>query len=771
MPKLMTVQTEGVAIIENAFKSYKGFLLADVMGYGKAQAFDTPILTLYGWKQLQNIGIGDTIFSSSGQPCTVTGVFPQGEKDIYNIEFSDNTQTNSCLEHLWVCQTYNNVQRKQGWQVKTLEKIKNEKTPQWIPTTEPIQFPHKQFTVPPYTLGALIGDGYLCGHEISISSPDPDIVQRILGETQSLCQLGAIQTFENHKSYRLKGLVYKHNALLNEIRNLDLNIKSIYKFIPEQYLHGSIQQRWDLLHGLMDTDGTCQKKERGGCSCSYSTSSKKLAYAIKQLVLSLGGRAKIHLYRETEYLVIILLLKNPFWCKRKSEKWVKPKRWKPIKYFKNIECIGRKEAICISVDSPDNTYITENYIVTHNTAQAIKVLKNRLKEQYPILIICPAYLIYNWLDELEMWGVNQTICVIDSGKQILHDAKIYITSYDLSVSDGIRKQLLKKWFQLLLCDEIHALKAWNSKRARRILGNGLTKRSFIAYRSKNILGLTGTPILNSIDELYNLVFRLAPATLNHMSKDQFMIEFSEKIYSTPWGMKYEGLKNEERLKQMIAPVVLARTEIKGLPERVTHYIRLKIKGPELKKYIEEENKFLEKYNIKENDILNIQKIGKLDATTLADIRHKATLYKLPHLLKLIKDLRENKTPVIVYVYYRETLKILKENLKIKKSEFVDGSVTIKKRHEIVKKFQAGKIDLLCATIGSLREGVNLTASSYVIIAEMDYTPGKNEQAIGRLHRKGQKNIVSVYYMFFESGIDKHVVNLVRKKSNLISKIF
>ena len=168
---------------------------------------------------------------------------------------------------------------------------------------------------------------------------------------------------------------------------------------------------------------------------------------------------------------------------------------------------------------------------------------------------------------------------------------------------------------------------------------------------------------------------------------------------------------------------------------------------------------------------NIQKIGKLDATTLADIRHRSTLYKLPHLLKLIKDLRENKTPVVVYVYYRETLKKLKENLKIKKSEFVDGSVTIKKRHDIVKKFQSGKIDLLCATLGSLREGVNLTASSYVIIAEFDYTPAKMNQAISRLHRKGQKNIVSVYYMFFESGIDKHVINLVKKKNAIISKIF
>jgi SNF2 family DNA or RNA helicase len=403
------------------------------------------------------------------------------------------------------------------------------------------------------------------------------------------------------------------------------------------------------------------------------------------------------------------------------------------------------------------------------TAQAIQVLKNRIKEPYPVLIICPAYIIPNWLDELALWGVKQPICVIDSGKQILTEEKIYLVSYDLAVTDNIFKQLLKKWYILTICDEAHALKSWNSKRARRILGNGLTKKSFIGYRSKNILGLTGTPILRSIEDLYNLIHRLAPAALP-MSRDGFMQRFSKHIYSTPWGMKYEGLKDEDILKQMIAPVMLSRQIIEGLPDRQDHYIPLKIKGTELKQYIKQENEFLQKYHISENDIINIQKIGKLDATTLADIRHRATLYKLPHVLKIVQDKLESGNPVVVYVYYRKTLQALKDNIKIKGAEYVDGQINIHERHAIVQRFQKGEIPLLCATLGSLREGVNLTYSSYVIIAESSYTPAETEQAISRLHRQGQPEIVSVFFPYWESGIDKHVMNIIRKKSDIMKKI-
>jgi SNF2 family DNA or RNA helicase len=402
------------------------------------------------------------------------------------------------------------------------------------------------------------------------------------------------------------------------------------------------------------------------------------------------------------------------------------------------------------------------------TAQAIDLLKTAIRKK-PALIIVPAYLVYNWLDELAMWGVKKEVCVIDSGKQIIHDASIYIGSYTLLTKDTIRKQMLKREFSLLICDEAHYLKGWNTIRSRYILGTRKNTKSHYMNRSKRVLLLTGTPVLNRIDELYNLIWKIAPKTLPY-SREEFIYNFAAHIDYTPWGLKHHGLKNEKRLLEHIKPIFLSRQVIEGLGDRIDTTIPIVKMDKEL---CRKEEAFLKEHNVQSGE--ELQKVKQIDIAKIAETRQAVGLFKMPFLLSGIEDtLCKQDGPIIIYVYYRETGRILKETLIKRYPEknvvYVNGAVSIKKRAGIVNTYQKGEIDILVASIGALREGVNLTAGQVVMFLELDWTPANIEQAIARLHRKGQDGTVYVYFFICKWGIDYRINTLLKNKKRIISKI-
>jgi len=182
-------------------------------------------------------------------------------------------------------------------------------------------------------------------------------------------------------------------------------------------------------------------------------------------------------------------------------------------------------------DNKHKSFILADACGLGKTAAAIEVAKQTPGK---VLIICPTFLIYNWGDELKMWGVSESeICVIDARDQILEDKKIYLVGYSrIAVEtyitpesgvekkrpNGITRQLLKKKFDLVICDEAHYLKTWNSQRSRYILGTYQNKVNNFLANARNILLLSGTPFLNRIEELYNLTIRVAPEVLDYMTK-------------------------------------------------------------------------------------------------------------------------------------------------------------------------------------------------------------------------------------------------------------
>lgn len=409
------------------------------------------------------------------------------------------------------------------------------------------------------------------------------------------------------------------------------------------------------------------------------------------------------------------------------------------------------------------------------TAQAIEVGKYALeKHALPVLIICPAYLIFNWIDELEAWGINkENVCIIDSSLQILHEADYYITSYTMLTYEGIFKQLFKKNYAITLCDEAHYLKTWSSQRSKKVLGTFKQTKTTLKNKSKKFLLMTGTPILNNVEEIYNLVIRIAPGALKNMSRSTFIYTFAGHIIQTPWGIKHEGVKNADYLKELLKDVMLRRTKIKGLPEKQDKNITFDVKGAELKRLIIEENRFLMDHGIDPVTMEGDLKVKTMDKSALAKVRQRTAILKLKLVMPAIKDVLEKVDRIVIYVYHREVQKKLSEMLEKSKIPhgIINGNVPGKKRVAIIRDFQEGEGKrVILATIPALKEGVNLTRGEAALFIEHDWTPANIEQAIGRVYRRGQKNVVVIYHFLFNDGVDRYIKNMLKRKATMIKKV-
>lgn len=392
-------------------------------GCGKAQPLTSKVLTPNGWVTMGEITIGDEVITQSGNATEVLGVFPQGIKDIYRVTFSDGTFTESCGEHLWLTQTYKdrNYKTKRNGDVvyipksgetKTTIEIKNSlltndgKKNHNIPMVNEVNFNEQLLEIDPYIMGCILGDGGLTGSKIVITSADKQVIGEINNRLPNSINISKIPSGKYEYVIKSEKRGGGNNTYLNEIKNLGLfGIKSEEKYIPKKYLYNTISNRVKLLQGLMDTDGYVSKN---GMKISFTSCSHQLVSDMVELVQSLGGVATIKSKFKTytyngekrtgkESFDVTVSLPphiNPFLLSRKRDRVVPKTKYKPIRYITNVEYIGDMEAQCIMVKDDSHLYVTDNYIVTHNTylavGQALKLVKQKTTKYEKIWISRPA---------------------------------------------------------------------------------------------------------------------------------------------------------------------------------------------------------------------------------------------------------------------------------------------------------------------------------------------------------------------------------------------
>ena len=435
-------------------------LLAHVVGSGKAQPLDAKVLTPAGWRRMGDILPGAVVIAGDGSHAKVTGVFPQGEKDIFRVVFSDGGSTECCDEHLWLTETYRERSYKQRglklgkkWacgtaKVRPLSDIRTtlvadhlDAKNHSIPIVQEVQFRSAPVPVDPYLLGVLIGDGCLTMRRVLFSTSDNFILSAVSNAIPEDCELVHIGKYDYAIAFRGKvaravgerGSVPSH-PVKNALISLGLMGRYSYeKRVPSSYLYNDINTRVAVLRGLMDTDGTVDKR---GVGVSFTTTSPGLADDVSELVRSLGGIVGHSVRtpsggREATTLFIAMPPHiNPFLLPRKADR-VRPKtKYAPARYIVSVEPVGRKAAQCISIDHPSHLYVTDDYIVTHNT---VTMIAGGMEQKRLGLISKPAYVIPNHM--LEQFS-REFI-------QAYPDAKILVAQKDETTREN-RKAFLAK---------------------------------------------------------------------------------------------------------------------------------------------------------------------------------------------------------------------------------------------------------------------------------------------------------------------------------------
>ena len=353
-------------------------------GTGKSLPVTQVVQTPAGPRPIGELKVGDTAFARNGKRTRVIGVYPQGILKTFRMTFRDGTSTLCSADHLWSVQ-HRTAKNKEAWQTKTTAELAESgltfapRGYKWkIPLCEPVQYVAKDLPVDPYVLGVLLGDGSLGDGKacFACSDVDSDIADRLLaklGENYRLTKRTSAacpQYYIADDRSRAKG---GKNELAHAIRDLGLAVLSGDKFIPEMYLRSSVADRVELLRGLMDTDGTSS-----GNRIRFSTTSRKLADGMCELVRSLGGVAILSADdradegKTLEYTVRVRVTFNPFHSLRKGSGWRASSKNPPVKYIESIIEEGEDEHVCIMVEDEEHLFMTNDYIVTHNTTLCVQ---------------------------------------------------------------------------------------------------------------------------------------------------------------------------------------------------------------------------------------------------------------------------------------------------------------------------------------------------------------------------------------------------------------
>lgn len=326
-------------------------------GHGKDLHEDTVVYYEDGPKAIKHVQLGDQIYDEEGNLTTVISRKDFTDQMQYRITFADGRTITCGGGHLWTVIDSNG--RRKTLDTDTLRRNylygKRQDSNYFVQMQKAINYPYKELPLDPYTVGLLIGDGGLTGSATVFTTADKELLQHIPYE---------ITKYKQQYAYGIKNIT-------QQTRELGLRKSSLDKHIPKEYLLASIEQRFALLQGLMDTDGSINKDGK----IEFSTSSPQLAADMETLLQGLGIRNKTT-KRTTahadSYRIHIITSEPIFRLQRKLERlntqpsaFAKANREKVA--IRKIEELAVAPSVCIGVSNPSCLFQAGPNIVTHNS--------------------------------------------------------------------------------------------------------------------------------------------------------------------------------------------------------------------------------------------------------------------------------------------------------------------------------------------------------------------------------------------------------------------
>lgn len=359
-------------------------LIADEVGYGKAQPLGALVLTPSGFMKMGEMSVGQEVITPDGGTARVDGVYPQGVRPVYELTLADGRKVRADINHLWSVKD-NNRWRGGAAKILTTEELiadlhlSNGGSKWSIDNVSAADFGGEwRSSIDPYFLGILLGDGTITQHTPYVSSADDEIldhIRAVLPETVTLKHSGGYD-YRITRDRDRSGLPLE-NPVTAELRRLGIMGKNAWtKSIPEELLNTAALDRLALLQGLMDSDGAAIP--RGGAD--FVSASAALAEQVAWLIRSLGGRARVSIkhIEGKEYRRVIGRTPDGWPMFRLTRKLAKLRGASkyPVRALaiKSIEYVGDEPTQCIHLDSEDHEYVTDNFTRTHNTLQASEIM-------------------------------------------------------------------------------------------------------------------------------------------------------------------------------------------------------------------------------------------------------------------------------------------------------------------------------------------------------------------------------------------------------------
>ena len=403
--------------------------------------------------------------------------------------------------------------------------------------------------------------------------------------------------------------------------------------------------------------------------------------------------------------------------------------------------------------------------------QLIYLIKQILKEKQDakILIVAPTSLIYNWKNEFDKFGKEIKYKVFAENKtrrlqelEEVEDLQVYITTYGLVRQD--KEIYAKIHFELLAIDEAQNIKNASAQMTKVVK----------ELKANTKIALTGTPLENSVLELWSIFDFIMPGYLASLLTFQRKYNIKD--------IEENDLNNLQGLNEQIKPFILRRRKkevVKELPPKIENNISIDLTKEQKKLYVaqlektqKEMDEILATEGFKKGNFKILQLLTKLRQLCI-DPRilyedYKGGSAKIENLVSLVKGIIENGHKILLFTSFKTALDLVnKEFTNNKISTYViDGSVSSKKRMELVDKFNTDDTNVFLITLKAGGTGLNLTSADVVIHLDLWWNPQVENQATDRAHRIGQTNTVEVIKLICKGTIEERILDLQNKKKIL-----
>ena len=401
------------------------------------------------------------------------------------------------------------------------------------------------------------------------------------------------------------------------------------------------------------------------------------------------------------------------------------------------------------------------------TLQVMTLIEDGIGENHVSLVVAPATLIYNWQDEIKKFSKKlKTVCItgnIAQRKKLIESISEYdvvITSYDYIRRDY---ELYKDYqFYYFILDEAQYIKNQSTKNAQTVkLING-------KYR----FALTGTPIENSLAELWSIFDFLMPQYL-------FNYHYFQKQYESSI-VKNNDEEKTKQLKKLVTPFILRRNKkevLKELPDKIEQNMILPFSDEEEKIYVANLAKVNEElqqlYDIEGSDKMQILKM----LTRLRQLCLEPRLVydnidqpssKLKACMELIKTMQENKQKVLLFSSFTSALDLIAEECQKAGITYymLTGSTNKEERRELVSRFQKDDTTLFLISLKAGGTGLNLTSAENVIHYDPWWNVSAQNQATDRAYRIGQKSNVQVFNLVMKDSVEEKIIEMQKRKKEL-----